>query len=81
MDHSNKIKQPMVGVALDHPLGEHDGSVGDHRYFRCREKHGVLVRPATVDVLPLQHAWGAEYGQVQDLGVAEDAGEQVCTVW
>ncbi|KAL5249740.1 hypothetical protein ACHWQZ_G018536 [Mnemiopsis leidyi] len=37
-----------IGVALDGPQGKHDGSVGGHRYFKCKQKHGSFVRPDKV---------------------------------
>jgi hypothetical protein len=37
-----------IGVALDGPQGKHDGSVGGHRYFKCKAKHGSFVRPDKV---------------------------------
>ena len=34
-----------VGIELDEPLGKHNGSPkgGDHTYFVCAKKHGLLV--------------------------------------
>jgi len=39
---------PWIGVALDGPVGNHDGSVGGQRYFTCPPQHGVFVRSSAV---------------------------------
>lgn len=37
-----------IGVELDTKEGKNDGSVTNVRYFKCRSKHGVFVRPVHV---------------------------------
>ncbi|XP_063247252.1 CAP-Gly domain-containing linker protein 4 isoform X1 [Prinia subflava] len=37
-----------LGLELRSAKGKNDGSVGEKRYFSCRLKHGVLVRPSRV---------------------------------
>eukprot|EP00035_Acanthoeca_spectabilis_P040169 m.67793 g.67793 ORF g.67793 m.67793 type:complete len:1775 (-) comp9882_c0_seq1:87-5411(-) len=34
-----------VGIAFDQPIGKHGGKVNGIRYFTCKPKHGVFVRP------------------------------------
>ncbi|XP_022106893.1 kinesin-like protein KIF13A isoform X4 [Acanthaster planci] len=34
-----------IGVALDSAVGKHNGCVQGVRYFTCRPKHGIFVRP------------------------------------
>ena len=39
-----------VGVKLDEPVGDSNGSVKSRPYFACLEKFGLFARPATVQV-------------------------------
>ena len=45
-----KLDQPRVGIELDDPVGDTDGTVDGHRYFECAQAglYGVLVEPNTV---------------------------------
>eukprot|EP00041_Stephanoeca_diplocostata_P033486 m.1108215 g.1108215 ORF g.1108215 m.1108215 type:complete len:740 (+) comp24351_c0_seq20:284-2503(+) len=44
--------QPCCGVELDNPDGLHNGTVNGHAVFSCAPKHGVVVHPRKVLVLP-----------------------------
>ncbi|KAM9382701.1 CAP-Gly domain-containing linker protein 4 isoform 2-T3 [Phaethornis superciliosus] len=37
-----------LGLELRSAKGKNDGSVGQRRYFTCKQNHGVLVRPSRV---------------------------------
>lgn len=39
-----------VGIELDEPVGKHNGSVQNKEYFKCREKHGIFLRPTMVTI-------------------------------
>lgn len=34
-----------VGVKLDEPMGDMNGSVGGNKYFECENNYGLMVRP------------------------------------
>jgi hypothetical protein len=37
-----------IGIELNTPDGKHDGEVKGHRYFKCKSKHGVMLKPSQV---------------------------------
>ena len=41
-----------LGIELDYPIGNNDGTVGGFAYFSCAAKHGVLVHPRKVQLEP-----------------------------
>jgi hypothetical protein len=43
--------QLRCGVELDRPIGLNNGTVDSHCYFKCTEKHGVLVVASKVWLL------------------------------
>lgn len=51
---------PWVGIALDEPTGKNDGTVDGVRYFECKDKCGVFVRPERVEI--------GEFEVLDDLG-------------
>lgn len=40
-----------VGVELDAPTGKNNGIIAGRVYFRCAEKHGILVVPRKIAAL------------------------------
>lgn len=43
LDGSYISSDLFVGIKLDDPVGEHDGILDGKRYFKCPDKHGVIV--------------------------------------
>lgn len=39
-----------VGVQLDEPTGDSNGTLGESEYFSCTEKYGLFVRPTDLKV-------------------------------
>lgn len=39
------------GVVLVEPIGKNNGVVRGHKYFSCKDKHGILCNPAKVTVM------------------------------
>ena len=52
---------PVVGVELDDPTGDHDGSVGSSAFFQCTAGHGVLVPPSAVTLDEEPMGFGDDY--------------------
>ena len=64
-----------VGVDLDSPNGKHNGTVDGRQYFKCAEKHGLLVPRERVRLLAHKEASLSslpEFG----FGTAEPANSQ-----
>lgn len=36
------------GVVLEKPLGNTNGTIKDHKYFQCKDSHGLLTKPEKV---------------------------------
>ena len=39
------------GVELDEAIGKNNGTINNHKYFTCKENHGVLVAPWKITFL------------------------------
>jgi dynactin complex subunit len=42
-----------VGVDLENPVGDSDGSIGGHQYFDAKPNHAIFVSPSVVTVSTL----------------------------
>ena len=63
-----------AGVILDVPLGKNNGTIKKHKYFECRPKHGLLVDPKLVTLVPDKDYEDTEH--VHILQNAEDTGQR-----
>lgn len=43
--HHQPLTFPSLHKLGEPGAGEHDGRVGGKRYFRCKDKQGIMVRP------------------------------------
>lgn len=48
--HIINTKGIWIGILLDEPQGNNDGTKDGKRYFECRDKYGVFSKPANVRV-------------------------------
>ena len=55
-----------VGVELDSACGKHNGTVDGHTYFKCAEKHGLLV--------PIERVTLLAHGEVRASSPPDDFG-------
>ena len=39
-----------LGVELDDPVGKHNGTVKNHKYFSCRDRYGYMAPVATFEL-------------------------------
>ena len=46
-----------VGVELLKPVGKHDGAVYGYRYFKCKDRYGVFVRPKDITYTTQPQKW------------------------
>jgi len=46
--HTSLSTSHYLGIELDDPIGENDGSLDGTQYFQCEPNHGVFVRPDAV---------------------------------
>ncbi len=55
-----------VGVKLDEPLGDSNGSVKGNQFFQCEDKYGVIVRPDYVKLgdFPPEDLFNAEQDEI-----------------
>ena len=38
-----------IGIALDEPYGKYNGKYNGVKYFECKEKYGVFLRPDKIE--------------------------------
>ncbi|PVD18298.1 hypothetical protein C0Q70_20847 [Pomacea canaliculata] len=61
-----------VGIALDKPLGEHNGMFLGRRYFQCRDGHGIFVRADKIRFISIVRCLYDRYHKVDSKSVAEE---------
>ncbi|RWS27471.1 CAP-Gly domain-containing linker protein 1-like isoform X2 [Leptotrombidium deliense] len=53
IDYTNFASGKWAGVELDDEAGKNDGSVNGVRYFQCKPKYGLFIRPERATFRPL----------------------------
>lgn len=61
-----------VGVALEEPLGKHDGMIKGRRYFACKNLHGIFVRANNVRFIPMTRCLYNKYRTVSHESYFDD---------
>ena len=62
-------KGTWIGVELDEPFGDNDGSKKNKAYFKCNDKYGIFVRPDCVQV--------GDYPVIDELELSDDDDEEL----
>lgn len=47
--HAENTK-PRIGVEMNKPKGKNNGTVNGHKYFKCKDGHGLLTHPQKVTI-------------------------------
>eukprot|EP00419_Tripos_fusus_P015002 CAMPEP_0172755284 /NCGR_PEP_ID=MMETSP1074-20121228/159570_1 /TAXON_ID=2916 /ORGANISM="Ceratium fusus, Strain PA161109" /LENGTH=104 /DNA_ID=CAMNT_0013588351 /DNA_START=51 /DNA_END=361 /DNA_ORIENTATION=- len=66
-----------VGVELDDPMGKHDGSVRNNRYFTCPPCHGLFVRPKSVITLQKRDSHTVPSGKAEEGQCTAEEGQSL----
>merc|ERR1712232_74202 len=65
----DKQKGIWIGVELDEPFGDNDGSKKGKVYFKCNDKYGIFVRPDALKV--------GDYPVIDELEMSDDDDEEL----
>jgi hypothetical protein len=66
MGEHKKTKDAMCGVVFQTPIGNMDGKDKGHKYFKCAENHGVLVKWQAVQIKAAHGTFGTWEEVVKD---------------
>merc|ERR1712228_280330 len=58
-----------IGVELDEPFGDNDGSKKGKVYFKCNDKYGLFVRPDAVQV--------GDFPVIDELEISDDDDDEL----
>ena len=58
-----------IGIELDEPYGDNNGTVKNKQYFKCQDKYGKFVRPDQIKV--------GDYPVIDELELSDDDDEEL----
>ena len=58
-----------IGVILDEPYGDNNGTIKGKTYFKCDDKYGIFVRPDIVEV--------GDFPVIDELELSDDDDEEL----